>query len=246
MTRQAIFAAVKAARGNKPFTAPEVAALDAALDALGVPGEGAAAFDRQAFLARYVSKSAPAITDADIQAAAQRLGVSPKHVEMIRAVESNGRSFDDKGRPVILFEPHVFHRRTNGSAGTTGFSYPKWGAKPYPGSFDGRWTQMADAAAHDEQAALESASWGLFQIMGFHWQALGYDSVQDFAARMAKSEAEHLEAVVRFIEKNGLAPALRRCKAGVPDSCREFAKGYNGGGYEKNRYHEKMAKALAR
>ena len=61
---------------------------------------------------------------------------------------------------------------------------------------------------------------------------------------MAKSEGEHLEAVVRFIEKNGLAPALRRCKAGVPDSCRDFAKAYNGAGYEKNAYHRKMAEAL--
>lgn len=43
MTRTAIFAAVKAARDNRAFTAPEVAALDAALDALGVPKDGAAA-----------------------------------------------------------------------------------------------------------------------------------------------------------------------------------------------------------
>lgn len=203
-----------------------------------------AGFDRAAFLARFVNTQAPAITEAEIDAAAQRLGVAAAHVRMIRAVESAGRSFDDKGRPVILFEPHVFHRRTNGSAGVTSFSYPRWGQQPYPKGYDGRWAQMADAAEHNEQAALESASWGLFQIMGFHWHDLGYASARDFAERMARSEGEHLEAVVRFIEKNGLAPALRRCKPGDPDSCREFAKAYNGAGYEKNRYHEKMAKAL--
>lgn len=200
--------------------------------------------DRAEFLSRYVNKSAPAITDADIQAAAERLSVPVSHIEMVRKVESGGKSFDDKGRPVILPEPHIFYRRTNGKYGVTAYSYPKWGAKPYPTSYDGRWTQLADMAEKDEAAALESASWGLFQIMGFHWQALGYASAKDFAARMAKSEGEHLEAVVRFIEKNGLAPALRRCKAGDPDSCRDFAKAYNGAGYEKNAYHRKMAEAL--
>lgn len=208
-------------------------------------GNTEARFDRPAFFARFVNKQAAAITDADITKAATRLNVTPAHIRMVRAVESGGRSFDDAGRPVILFEPHIFHRRTGGAYSPSGFSYAKWKDKPYPASFDGRWAQMADAAAKDEQAALESASWGLFQIMGFHWQALGYASAAEFAERMAKNEGEHLEAVVRFIEKNGLAPALRRCKAGAPDSCRDFAKGYNGAGYATNRYHEKMAEALA-
>jgi lysozyme len=43
MNRQTIFSDVKAARGGKAFTAPEVAALDAALDALGVPRDDAPA-----------------------------------------------------------------------------------------------------------------------------------------------------------------------------------------------------------
>lgn len=204
----------------------------------------AQSFDRAAFLSRYVNKNAAAITPAHIDEAAKRLNVTPAHIRMVRTVESGGRSFDDKGRPVILFEPHIFHRRTGGKYSPSAFSYANWKDRPYPKDYDGRWTQMADAAGKDETAALESASWGLFQIMGFHWEDLGYSSVIDFTERMAQSEAEHLEAVVRFIEKNGLAPALRRCKAGDPDSCRDFAKGYNGQQYEKNAYHVKMAGAL--
>ena len=202
-------------------------------------------FDREAFLAQFVNTSASAIVSADIARAATRLNVTPKHVEMVRKVESGGTSFDQKGRPVILFEPHIFHRRTAGRFGRTNFSNPTWDRNLYPKSFDGRWQQLADAAAHDEPTALESASWGLFQIMGFHWQALGYASALDFAQRMTASEGEHLEALVRFIEKNGLAPALRRCVAGNPESCRDFAKSYNGAGYAANNYHIKMAKALA-
>lgn len=201
------------------------------------------AFDRQEFLARFINTNAAAITDADINAAAQELNVSPAHIRMVRRVESGGRSYDDKGRPVILFEPHIFHRRTDGAYSPSSFSYAKWREKPYP-NIDGRWAQLADAAEKDEVAALESASWGMFQIMGFHWQALGYPSVQDFTARIVASEAAHLDAVVRFIKVNGLTNALRACRAASPDSCRAFAKGYNGGGYEANSYHVKMAEAL--
>lgn len=218
-----------------------VAAFDAMLDKAGVRKS----FDRQAFLSRYINKQAPAITDADIAAAAAKLNVSDKHIRMVRKVESGGKSFDDKGRPVILFEPHIFHRRTDGRFSPSPYSYRRWGDKPYPSSYDGRWTQLADAAEKDEKTALESASWGLFQVMGFHWNSLGYDSVQDFTTRMAQSEGEHLEAMVRYITNNGLASALRRCKAGDADSCRDFAKGYNGGEYEANAYHVKMARALA-
>lgn len=205
---------------------------------------GMETFDRAAFLARYRNTNAPAIAPADMMAAASRLGVTTAHLKMLREVESGGRSFDDKGRPVILFEPHIFYRQTSGAHGRTSFSNPTWNRKLYPGSYDGRWKQMADAAERDEGAALESASWGLWQIMGFHWKPLGYDSPQDFAARMAASEAEHLEALVRFIEANDLAGKLRACTAGKPATCRAFAHAYNGPAYAKNSYHIRMAEAL--
>jgi hypothetical protein len=193
---------------------------------------------------RYVNRNAPAITERDVAEAAAKLGVTPAHIRMVKAVESGGKSFDDKGRPVILYEPHVFHRRTRGKYSPADYSYRVWGSKPYPKSYDARWAQMAQAAEKDEAAALESASWGLFQIMGFHWKALGYASVQQFVEKLTDSEGEHLKAVVRFIEANGLKGALQRCEPGKPDSCREFAAGYNGGQYEKNRYAEKLAAAL--
>lgn len=69
--------------------------------------------------------------------------------------------------------------------------------------------------------------------------------MQDFCARLTTKESEHLESVVRFITQMGIAPALRRCRAGDPDSCRDFAKAYNGAGYAANDYHGKLARALA-
>lgn len=205
---------------------------------------GMEALDRASFMANFVNTKAEAITQADIAAAASRLGVTAKHIEMLRQVESGGRSFDDRGRPVILPEPHIFYRTTGGRFGLRPFSYPKWGTHPYPKSYDARWEMLADMAECDERAAIESASWGLWQIMGFHWNTLGYESPLDFACSMVKSEAGHLEALVRFIEVNKLQDELRACRAASPDSCRPFARAYNGAGYEANRYHTKMAEAL--
>ena len=245
-TKKPIFDAVRLML-KRGFTTAEVKALDAAIDeatgtiVVTAPKE---AFDRAAFLAQFVNTKAPAITAEDMKRAADRLGVSVKHIEMVRKVESGGTSFDNSGRPIILPEPHIFYRQTGGRFGHTAFSYPKWGQKPYPKSYDARWQVLADMAERDTEAALESASWGLWQVMGFHWKALDYDSALDFARRMAASETEHLEALVRYIEANGLSDELRACRAGSPDSCSAFAKGYNGAGYAKNRYHEKMAEAL--
>lgn len=205
---------------------------------------GMEVFDREAFLLSFRNTNAPAITDHDLRLAAVRLNVTKRHIEMLRKVESGGKSFDDKGRPIILFEPHIFYRRTQGRYGSTPFSNRTWNRSLYPGSYDGRWEQMADAAERDTHAAIESASWGLWQIMGFHWNTLGYESVWDFAASMVESEAGHLEALVRFIEANGLQDELAACEAGNPDSCRAFARAYNGPAYAKNNYHVKMAEAL--
>jgi len=207
-------------------------------------GMVASTFDKASFIARHVNKSANAITPADITVAASTLRVTPAHIRAVMAVESRGGGFDAEGRPTILFEPHVFHKRTNGQFSPTGYSYAKWRALPYPPTMGGRWNQMADAAERDEGAAIESASWGLFQIMGFHWKALGYASPQEFAASMVQSEGGHLDALVRFIKANALGDELAQCKAGDPESCRAFSKGYNGTGYDANKYHVKLAGAL--
>ena len=85
--------------------------------------------------------------------------------------------------------------------------------------------------------AYESASWGLGQVMGFHWKALGYDSVYDFVALMRRSEDDQLEAMARYIERFGLVEPLRR--ADWP----EFARRYNGKNYKENNYDKRLQDA---
>lgn len=243
--RTPVFDAISAKVPNVWNEPGNMHAMHNLLDAFSFPREASPPpFDRAAFLARYVNRTAAAIDNADIAAAAKRLGVPSGHIQMLKAIESAGRSFDASGRPIILPEPHVFYRLTDGRYGTASYSYPRWGQRPYPSSFDARWDLLADMAAKDEAAALQSASWGLFQVMGFHWKLCGYDSPQAFAKAMAADEGNHLEAMVAFIEAEGLADELRACRKGDPDSCRAFARGYNGSGYAKNGYHTKMAAAL--
>lgn len=253
--RAPIFDAIKAARGGKGWAGDEIVRTDAFLDGFGIgraviapPKPPVQPFDRAAFLARHVNRRAAAITPADLTRAAADLNVSAAHIRMVSRVESGPYGgFDNTGRPIILPEPHIFSRRTSGryDAGHPDLSYPRWGARPYPGSFNARWERLADMAALDERAALESASYGRFQIMGFHWQTLRYPSVHAMVDGMVASESAHLDALVRFIRENGLTDALKACRANQPDTCRAFAKGYNGSGYERNAYHGKLAEALS-
>jgi hypothetical protein len=72
--------------------------------------------------------------------------------------------------------------------------------------------------------------------MGYHWKALDYSSIDDFVSRMHRSEADHLDAFVRFIAADtALLSALKGKKWAA------FAKDY-----ARNLYDAKLAQAYAR
>ena len=101
--------------------------------------------------------------------------------------------------------------------------------------------RLERAAEIDRECALNSASWGLFQIMGYHWRALGYATQQTFINAMYKDEGAHLFAFCRFIKINpSLHVALKN------RNWTAFARGYNGPAYAKNQYDTKMAAAYDR
>jgi hypothetical protein len=186
------------------------------------------------------------LRQADIARAADRLGVSVAVVQAVNEVESRGRGFFDNGDPVILYERHIMYRRL----AAHDIDRTRWVEEspgivnPTPGGYVGgprEHQRVAQAAEISEPCALESASWGLFQIMGFHWQGLGYDSAQAFVERMHESEAAQLEAFIRFIERDpALLRALRLRRWGA------FAARYNGPAYRRNAYDIKLARAFER
>jgi hypothetical protein len=158
-------------------------------------------------------------------------------------VESAGRGFHPVSRlPIILFEPHVFHRETGGkwSAAAQIFSYERWGQKPYPKTQAGRYEQLFLACTADPGAALRSASWGLFQIMGFNRAACGFNSVWDFAKAHGHSERAQLLAFASYVEHAGLADELREHRWA------DFARRYNGPAYATHGYDQKLKAAFAR
>lgn len=211
---------------------------------LGVAADGAfGPASRAALFERLSNRQAPALTDADYGWAADELRVPIGHMRGVAKVECAGKSFDDQGRPRILFERHYFHRLTGGRWSGRHPDISNARAGGY-GPSSGQFGRLAAACALDPGSAFRSASWGMFQIMGSHGAALGYGSALAMALAMVASERGHLEAFVRFLRVNGLADELRACRAGDPASCVAFVRRYNGPAFAKNDYHRKLAEAI--
>ncbi|CAE6784806.1 hypothetical protein R69658_04245 [Paraburkholderia aspalathi] len=186
------------------------------------------------------------LTDADLVKAADALGVSVASIRAVNEVESRGQGFLPDGRPAILFERHVFYKRLKArglDADALAAKYPNI-VSATPGGYMGKaaeYTRLAIAERIDRDAAHESASWGAFQIMGYHWKTLAYSSIDDFVSCMQRSEGDHLDAFVRFIAADtALLSALKGRKWAA------FAKGYNGPDYARNLYDAKLAQAHAK
>jgi hypothetical protein len=167
------------------------------------------------------------------------LECTPKQLRAVAEVESGGSAFDTFGRPKILFERHKFHSFTGGRFGITSYSNPKGG-----GYNEDSWEKLTHAACKDVGAAFASASWGKFQVMAYHWDTLGYPSALEMAYSTVTSEAAHYEMLARYIEHNGLKPALQKLSTD-PERNVAFARGYNGPAFRNLNYHVKLSQAMA-
>jgi hypothetical protein len=98
---------------------------------------------------------------------------------------------------------------------------------------------VREAYALDPQNAVASASYGLFQIMGFNFVACGFADAKAFVADMAKSQAAQLAAFANFVRSNNLADEL------VRKDWEGFAAGYNGSG-QIERYGRLLREAYER
>ncbi|MDA3920713.1 MAG: N-acetylmuramidase family protein [Salinisphaera sp.] len=187
------------------------------------------------------------LSQADLDAAAKRLGVDVASVMAVHDVESRGYGFIGHTRlPVILFERHVMYARLASrgfDAAALMHAHPQL-VNVQPGGYHGGLAEhdRLDAAqALDIDSAIEATSWGTYQIMGEHWSALGYASALAFETDMCQDEAAQLTAFVRFIENSRpLHQALRA------HDWRAFARHYNGPAYAKNDYDHRIAAAYRR
>jgi len=192
----------------------------------------------------------------DLVNAAQRLDMPLATVYAVNEVESKGSGFLDIGKPLILFERHIMYRQLSKvrhesdnpgelkrRADQLAAAHPAI-VNPKAGGYVGgaaEHQRLGSAHLLDDIAAPEAASWGAFQIMGFHWKRLGYASVQDFVAAMSANESQQFGAFVRFIETDPtLYKALKTRQWAV------FAKHYNGPDYQRNLYDIKLQRAYER
>lgn len=184
---------------------------------------------------------------AAISRIASARGWEPEALLAICEVEANGKVFAmvrGKPEPYIRWEGHYFDRRLkNGKqarARAAGLAHPKAGAVKNPGSQEKRWDMVRRASAIDDQAAKESFSIGIGQVMTAHWKALKFTSVDDMIRVARIDAAGQVDLMARYIHEFGLADELKR------HDWAGFARGYNGPAYKKNAYHRKMATAYAR
>jgi len=186
-------------------------------------------------------------TLAGIEKIAARIKVEPAALQAVAEVESAGQVFAlVKGRqePVIRWEGHYFDRRLKGAARDRAraekLASPKAGAIKNPASQAKRWDLVTRASKIDRQAALESFSIGLGQVMTAHWKVLEFAEVDDLIKEARRDALGQLELMVKYCAAFGLIDELQRLDFSG------FARGYNGPGYRKDGYHLKMAAAYKR
>ncbi len=197
---------------------------------LDVDGKGGPA-TRSAIIETFRNIAAPAISPMGKANIAARLGVSVRQLETVARVESAGGGWDNSGLLKCLWERHYLWRRIKLAVPL--LSNPSPGGYTTDANGDGindSWEKLADASLRfGFGVAAECASFGKFQVMGAHWKALGYPSVEDMVWGLSRSEEAHYELLARFVEENGLLPAMRSIN-GTPANCLAFARGYNGKG----------------
>jgi hypothetical protein len=159
---------------------------------------------------------------------ADALRVRSPEIWAVLSVETSGCGYLSDRRPQILFERHIFHRLTNGEFDDGNISDPTPGGYGPRGAL--QYDRLNRAILKDRAAALQSASWGLGQIMGMNFAKAGFHDVEEMVAAMSDSEDRQLMATANFLTATGLASFLRG------HDWASFARGYNGPNYAINRY----------
>ncbi len=179
----------------------------------------------------------PTLQERDFVAAAFALECEVEAVKAVCAVEAPRGGFVDD-ICITLFEGHIFHKYTKGKfdKDQPTLSFPAWTREFYSNA-SGERLRLARARILDDTAALMSASWGRFQIMGFNFALCGYKTVHAFCEAMQESEAKQLDAFVEYIKAVSLQDELQEHRWA------DFARKYNGPAYQKNEYDTKLANA---
>lgn len=179
-------------------------------------------------------------TAAQQDSMARTYGLDTKAFAAIVSVETSGSGFLDDGRPKILLERHYVYRQANQAqrdALPADLCYPTAGAWGAGGA--NQWDRFEKVAAVSLDLAVQSASWGLGQVMGANWRDIHEMSAQLMMWSAARDEFKQLGQMAAFITtKPGLKAALNARKWS------EVARLYNGPDYASGGYDIKLAAAF--
>lgn len=179
------------------------------------------------------------ISEEDWKEAAKDLNCEVAVIKAVAEVESPGSGFLPDGRLKILFEAKQFSLKTGHQFDVThpNVSSPVWDRKLYKGGAK-EYDRLDEARRLNLTAALESCSWGRFQIMGSNHKSCGFNSVEDFVDFLSISETNHLKCFVKFILSNSnLVKGVQQKNWAL------FAAAYNGPKYRLNKYDTNLALA---
>ena len=177
--------------------------------------------------------------------------IDPHLLMAILDVETNGKCFNPDGTIPILIEGHKFHDflpvEYRIEAVNLGYAIPKWEGKSYYNKFQ---KTQADAYKFLEKlnkycstrglaAGIphQSMSMGIGQLMGFHYQSLGYNNAVDMFLDASSSEKAQLSQFFEYLRINNFVDAL------VNENFKQIARKYNGSAYAKHNYHGRIEAA---
>lgn len=192
-----------------------------------------------------LEKGNHSLSDSDWSRCSMFLDIPIPIIKAVQEVETGGRGgFIDSSRPTILFEGHVFWDRLEKygldpldyQRNNEDILYKSWTKKYYLGGSK-EYYRLERAERICRNAALESASWGMFQIMGFNYSACDCSDVDEFVYEMSQSEGRQLDLFAIFLKSNGWDKYLRDL------DWSGFARRYNGPGYKENQYDTKLESA---
>lgn len=150
---------------------------------------------------------------------AKRITVEAAALMAFVEVESGGKGFSTDGKIIIQFEPSWFKRKAPYAPSGV------WSVNKVDRQLQ-EWIAFNNAFKINPNAAMESTSIGLGQIMGFHYKRLGYATVGAMWDDAKKSEARQIWQMAEFIRMNN--PLLRALK---DKNWHMVAVNYNGSGY---------------
>jgi len=183
------------------------------------------------------------LSEAEFRKASSRLRCDLAAIRAVAEVESPVGPFLADGRPTLLFEPHIFAKHTKGRFNKShpDISYPKWKPGTYGPAGAHQHARMGRAAALDREAALKSASWGQFQILGENFKQAGHGTIQSFVNAMYQSAGAQLDAFTAFnLNDARLVTAIRGRMWAT------YARIYNGPAYATHKYDVRLAQAYAK